>query len=200
MPTLPGPNGPLPSRRLWRHGTGCGSNQELPEEVFGSGGLFEEACLRIYGAKTGKVMARFFNFFEPLGDDEIPAFYPRKVYPNTVFWRLFQADSAYWGSGSAGSRALEDTEDAATEIRIRGRVRTYSAQDYALLQRRIAAFWRQLAEVNRKGKRMVTEALAAGDVRGGSGAGPAPPWSAAWKWESGLEVFWPPTMTRSVVG
>ncbi len=141
------------------------SNQELPEEVFGSGGLFEEACVRIYGAKTGKVMARFFNFFEPLGDDEIPAFYPRKVYPNAVFWRLFQADSAYWGSGSAGSRSLEDTEDAATEIRIRGRVRTYSAQDYALLQRRIATFWRQLAEVNRKGKRMVIEALGAGDVR-----------------------------------
>lgn len=141
------------------------SNQELPEEVFGPGGLFEEACVRIYGAKTGKLMAGFFNFFEPLGDDEIPAFYPRKVYPNTVFWRLFQADSAYWGSGSAGSRSREDTEDAATEIRIRGRVRTYSAQDYALLQQRIAAFWRQLADVNRKGKQMVTEALDAGDVR-----------------------------------
>ena len=140
------------------------SNQELPEEVFGPGGLFEEACVRIYGAKTGKLMARFFNFFEPLADDEIPAFYPRKVYPNTVYWRLFQADSAYWGSGSAGSRAGRHGGCGHRDPNP-GACAHLSAQDYALLQRRIAAFWRQLAEVNRKGKQMVTEALGAGDVR-----------------------------------
>ncbi len=144
------------------------SNQELPEEVFGTGGLFDEACIRIYGHKAGKVMARFFNFFEPLRGREIPAFYPRKVYPTAVFWRLFQADSAYWGfdQSSMGSRALTDSVEAAAEVRIRGRANLSIDTDYGELQRRLSAFWRQASEVNVKGRRIVAEALASPDVKG----------------------------------
>ena len=84
-------------------------------------------------------MARFFHFHEQQ-ELPLPPFYPRKVYPLVVLWRFLQGDSAYWGSAP-------------------------SEQNRAELQRRLAQFWRQSQQVNRKSAQLLEEARRASDLR-----------------------------------
>ncbi|MDA2929912.1 glycoside hydrolase family 20 zincin-like fold domain-containing protein [Acidobacteria bacterium AH-259-O06] len=125
------------------------SNEELPAEIFGPGGLFEEACVKIYGPAAGKSMARLFHYFEPSSAKTLPSFYPRKIYSLAVLWRIFQADSRYW-------RFELDSD-------IRQTLKSLQI-DYGELQRRLSTFWFQSAEVNEKAKIMVTEARNATDL------------------------------------
>lgn len=117
-------------------------NEEMPDAVFGPGGVFAEACRRIYGARAGALAAKFFSFFEDRAspDSQLPAFYPRKIYPLTVLWRFLQLDTAYW---SRDTRQPNGSE----------------------LHRQLGAYWRQQAAVNQKARPMVEALLAAPDLR-----------------------------------
>jgi hypothetical protein len=66
-----------------------------------------------------------------------------------VLWRILQADSAYWSSDpeSIEERVLKGLGASPSE-----------------LQRRLSAFWRQVAAVNRKGQAMVFQARNSSDL------------------------------------
>ncbi len=135
--------------RRWQ---GLMMNEEMPEAVFGSKGVFPEACRRIYGAAAGELAARFYSFTESriVPSGRLPAFYPSKVYPLAVLWRFLQLDSAYWerepgGVEQASLRALN--------------------QSRGDLQRGLAEYWRQQAAVNRKARPLAAALLASPGLR-----------------------------------
>jgi hypothetical protein len=123
-------------------------NEERPEAIFGAGGLLEKACGRVYGARAGAAMARFFSFHQNRRSGTLPPFYPDKIYPTVVLWRFLEGDSAYWDPAPAAAeqRALATLQIPRTE-----------------LQQRLAWLWQQIADVNRQAEPML-EAVA-GDLR-----------------------------------
>ena len=99
-------------------------------------------------------MARFFHYNESRkgreSDTLLPDFYPQKIYSLVVLWRLLQGDSLYWNFEPDGNEQ---------------KVLNSMAIDHAVLHRRIATFWAQTSEVNRKARDLVLAALATSDLR-----------------------------------
>lgn len=129
------------------------SNHEMPPAVFGKNGVFPEACKRIYGEKAGAKMAQFFSYFEEresAGDKPLPSFYPNRIYPYVVLWRFLQGDAPFSGvtASAVEDQAVKDLGTTRSE-----------------LQGRLAQLWHQTAEVNRKTKSLIDEALAESDLR-----------------------------------
>ncbi|MCZ2080261.1 MAG: glycoside hydrolase family 20 zincin-like fold domain-containing protein [Bryobacterales bacterium] len=129
------------------------SNEEMPEAVFGPGGVFQAACARIYGKQAGASMARFFNYHEERqasANKALPAFYPHRLYPYIVLWRFLQGDAAF--SNVAPSAAEQRELNALKTTRVE-------------LQRNVAELWRQNSSVNLKARKYLDEALQAKDLR-----------------------------------
>jgi hypothetical protein len=115
-------------------------NEDLPKAIFEPGGIFESACARIYGRRAGLAMAHFQSFYEERRSSDLPEFYPSRIYPLTVLWRLLQGDEVYWEiQPSNGQRAG--------------------------LQGRLAQFWKQSETVNRRAQELLREVVDARDLR-----------------------------------
>jgi hypothetical protein len=128
------------------------SNEEMPAAVFASGGLFHEACARIYGPRAGASMARFFEHYEDRKPEasHLPAFYPHRLYSYVVLWRALLGDAAY-----------SELEPSAAE---RAHLATRRLER-ADLQRRLSELWRQNARVNQSTERHLDAALREKDLR-----------------------------------
>jgi hypothetical protein len=125
-------------------------NDDLPPAIFASGGVFETACVRVYGDRAGKAMARLQSYYEDRQSSELPDFYPSRLYTLAVLWRLLQADSSYW-----------NREPSAIERRVLESMHVSHGE----LHRRLARFWRQSDSVNQRGTKMLEEVFNAGDLR-----------------------------------
>jgi hypothetical protein len=125
-------------------------DDELPEAIFGQEGVFRSACAKIYGVRAGARMARFQSYQEERRGDELPEFYPHRLYALTVLWRLLQGDSLYWDRPPSQDevRAMEALHIRRTE-----------------LQSRLAGFWKQSESVNRSADKLLQEVFEAGDLR-----------------------------------
>jgi hypothetical protein len=134
-------------RRKWR---ALMTNEELPTAVFGREGIFDSACVRIYGTRAGAAMSRFQRFNEGRTPADLPAFYPTKIYPVSILWRLLQGDAAY-----CEKRPSEVERQALGELHI----------TREKLQVRLAGFWRQIVRVNQRGQQLLQEVSDAGDLR-----------------------------------
>ena len=127
------------------------SNSEMPEAVIGPNGLFQVACSRLYGRKAGVSMAKFFQFYEDRKiANDLPAFYPHRLYSYVVLWRFLAGDQVY-GEKEPTREELNTIESLQT--------------NRTTLQRSIAAIWRQNAEVNKNSAQYLKQALQEKDVR-----------------------------------
>jgi hypothetical protein len=125
-------------------------NENMPEGVFGSKGLFARACARVYGARAGDLLARYFDYSEKRAAGELPDFYPRQIHATSVLWRYLEDDRLYWGA-----------EPSVVEQQALARLKL----DRAGLQRRLAELWRQTAAVNETAGEFLIAAAEAGDLR-----------------------------------
>jgi hypothetical protein len=125
-------------------------NEELPGAIFAVGGVFDSACAKIYGVRAGAAMSRFQRFNEGRTSGDLPPFYPAKIYPVSVLWRLLEGDALYVEAepSDAEKKALDTLHLSRGE-----------------LQSRLAAFWRQCDAVNKRGRNLLAEVSAAGDLR-----------------------------------
>lgn len=130
------------------------TNEKMPPEIFGQGGLFDAACRKIYGASAGQAMARFFRYSEPSrlpnAATALPRFYPQRIYPVAVLWRYLQGDSAYWNP-----KPDRNEESAIKNLGVTG----------SEFHRRLSLLWDQTAVVNRTAAAFAREAERAADLR-----------------------------------
>ena len=122
-------------------------NRVWPKEIFGEGGLLEQACIRLYGEKAAPAMVRFNTLYEEASQDETPPRMWPKLYPLTAMWRNLAVDSRTWSPQIEHSRLVQFMKG-----------HDLSPAD---LHRRLVSRWRKWARVTRQGERLVERALRA---------------------------------------
>ncbi len=124
--------------------------REKPEALFGADGFLSLACRALYGEEAGRHMAAFFteSVDHPREDGKqlVPEL-PARIFPLTIWWRIL-AYSRRWCepylSTPAEKAAFGDEREA-----------------NAALQRRISRVWALYAQANTRGRKRVSDALAA---------------------------------------
>jgi hypothetical protein len=144
-----------PAVDLWRKYV---FQPNTPDELFGSGKLFEFACERLYGREAGGIMARYYRRSELLPDTPLTendrvfdkGYLPmswNRAYGIPSHWRALAVDSKTWSAEITNERYA----DVYRGMHI----------DRAELHRRLARRWGIGAELNRKATTDVAAALAA---------------------------------------
>jgi hypothetical protein len=137
------------------------SDEDEPRELLAPGGLFHTACDLLYGPKAGPIMAEYYRTFVPIPDVGQNASEPKgrsfadrtylpmtfnRAYATPSHWRHLALDSKTWGkeiSNEAYARGMETLKIDRQE-----------------LHRRLAHRWGLVAGMNRKGAKLIDQALA----------------------------------------
>ena len=122
-------------------------NRVWPQEIWGSDGLLETACVRLYGPKAAPAMVRFNALHEEASEDETPPRMWTKLYPLTSMWRNLALDSNSWPLQITQSRLVQFMKE-----------HNLTAPD---LHERLTSRWIKWGRVTGEGQRLVEAALRA---------------------------------------
>ena len=137
------------------------TNEEIPSEIIGPGGLLEKACEKLYGLQAGQLMQRYFQLYKlqpkippasasQMEEQLLVPLMPSRVYPLPVLWRALELDRDLAGLTPTGrTKEYFDQFDIGME-------------DW---QQRWARLWQLYADVNREASELIGKVLRTPDLK-----------------------------------